>query len=244
MDDIESSPLATVGVSSMNRYGLLFVFIIGILGNSINVYIFGLAHLRQNTCILCLLISSCLNLITLIFGVFLRCLISYNIDLTYNSSIFCKIRYYLIYVSQSASIWLIVFACIDRYLSSSLNMIHRRWMTRRKTYRIIFCILLFSLLGYIEVFYCIDASVATDRFCLSQGQVCWFIDAVNFFIFNSLLPPSLMLGFGAGMLMNIKQSRQRVGYIQSYTGIINRRDKQLISMLLLQVRRNIFQKIN
>jgi hypothetical protein len=126
MGGITSSRLATVGVSAMNRYGILFLFIIGILGNSLNVYIFSRAHLRQNTCVLCLLISSLLNLITLIFGVFLRCLIGYNIDLTYNSSIFCKIRYYLIYVSQSASLWLIVFACIDRYLSSSLNIIHRR----------------------------------------------------------------------------------------------------------------------
>jgi len=238
MGGIASSRLATVGVTSINRYGILFLFILGILSNSLNVYIFSRAHLRQNTCVLCLLTSSLLNLITIIFGIFVRCLIGYNIDLTYNSSILCKIRFYLIYVSQSASLWVIVFACIDRYLSSSLNIIRRQWINRQKIYRIILCILLFSLISYLEVFYCFEASFITNGLCIVKDQVCSFIDTASYLAFNSFLPPSLMLGFGAAMLMNIKQSRQRVGHNQSYIrpiNKVNRRDKQLISMLLLQV---------
>jgi hypothetical protein len=79
-----------------------------------------------------------------------------------------------------------------------------------------------------------------------KDQVCSFVDTANFLIFNSFLPPSLMLGFGIAMLMNIKQSRQRVGHIHSYIGPINkinRREKQLISMLLLQVRIKNFSKM-
>jgi hypothetical protein len=239
MDSIAPSRLETEAVIAMNRYGLLFLFIVGILGNSLNVYVFSRVHLRQNTCVLCLLISSLVNLITIIFGIFLRCLIGYNIDLTHHSSIFCKIRFYLIYVSQSASLWLIVFACIDRYISSSMNIIRRRRLNRQNIYRIILFILLFSLLSYLEVFYCVEASSLTNGLCTVKDQTCSFIDTASFLIFNSFLPPSLMLGFGAAMLMNIKQSRQRVGNIQSYIGSINkinRSDKQLISMLLLQVK--------
>ena len=245
MGGIAPSRLATIGVSSMNRYGILFLFIIGILGNCLNLYIFSRRHLRQNTCVLCLLISSLLNLITLVFGVFFRCLIGYGVDLTYNSSIFCKIRYYFIYVSQSASLWLIVFACIDRYLSSSSNIIRRRWINRKRTYHIIFCILIISLLSYTEVFYCFEASFITNGICSTKDQFCSFVDTANFLIFNSFLPPSLMLGFGAAMLMNIKHSRQRVGINQSYPrpiNTINRRDKQLIPMLCLQVRIKHFRK--
>jgi len=240
MDGLKPSRLTAISLSAMNRYGLLFLFITGILGNSLNVYVFSRTHFRQNFCVLCLLISSCLNLITVIFGVLIRSLISYNIDWTYNSPILCKLRYYFIYVSKSASLWLIVFACIDRYLSSSLNILHRQWMTRKKINRIIFSILLLCLVSYTEVFYCMEASFITNGFCMIRDQMCLFIDTTSFLIFNSFLPPSLMLGFGIAMLMNIKHSRQRVGDIQTSIkpiNKINRRDKQLISMLLVQVRR-------
>jgi hypothetical protein len=240
MADVTPSRLATISLSIMDRYGLLFLFIIGILGNSLNVYVFSRAHLRQNPCVLCLLLSSCLNIITVIFGVLIRCLISYNIDLTYNSPIFCKLRYYLVYVSKSASLWFIVFACIDRYVSSSLNILHHQSINRKKINRIAFFILLLNLLSFTEVFYCFEASFITNGFCTIRDQMCLIIDTTNFLIFNSFLPPSLMLGFGIAMLMNIKHSRQRVGDIQTDTksiNKINRRDKQLISMLLVQVRR-------
>ena len=46
-------------------------------------------------------ISSLFNIITLIFGVFLRCLIGYDIDLTYNSLVFCKIRFYFIFTERA-----------------------------------------------------------------------------------------------------------------------------------------------
>lgn len=71
MSIIASSQLATISVIAMNRYGTLFLFIIGILGNLLNVYVFSRARLlRQNNCVLFLLISSLLNLITLFFWCF------------------------------------------------------------------------------------------------------------------------------------------------------------------------------
>lgn len=243
MGNITSSELASIGVQSMNRYGILFLLIIGVIGNILNVYVFSRPHLLQNNCVLYFLISSLFNLITLFFGVFIRCLIGYKIDLTYNSSIFCKLRYYCVYVSQSISLWLIVFACIDRYLSSSMNIIHRRLLNRKKHYYSILCIILFSLLSYLPVFYCFDASILTNDYCLTKSQACSFVDTASFLIFNSFLPPSLMLIFGCGMLMNIKKSRQRVEHVQINNLVINkliRRDRQLISMLLLQVKEKHF----
>ena len=234
------SALATISLSIIDRYGLLFLFIIGILGNSLNVYVFSRTHLRQKLCVLYLLISSCFNIITVTFGILIRCLISYKIDLTYNSPIVCKIRYYLIYVSKSASLWLIVFACIDQYVSSSLHISRRQSMNRKKINRIAFCIFLLSLLSFTQVFYCFEASLITNGFCMLRNQMCLFIDTTTFLIFNSFLPPSLMLGFGIAMLMNIRHSRKRIEDSQTNskpTNKITRRDKQLISMLLVQVRR-------
>jgi hypothetical protein len=237
MANMIPSVLATISLSIIDRYGLLFLFLTGILGNSLNIYVFSRAHLRQNLCVLYLLMSSCFNIITVIFGILIRCLISYKIDVTYNSPIVCKVRYYFIYVSKSASLWLIVFASIDRYISSSLRTSHRQSINRKKINRIAFCILFLSLLSFTEVFYCFDASSITNGFCIIRNQMCLFIDTTNFLIFNSFLPPSLMLGFGIAMLMNIKHSRQRVEDSQLIYPKINRRDKQLISMLLVQVRR-------
>ncbi|UJR27707.1 hypothetical protein I4U23_008984 [Adineta vaga] len=231
MGSIVSSQMDTVDVSTMNRYGTLSLFIIGIIGNLLSIYIFSRTHLRRNTCVLCLLLSSCFNLIILIFGVLLRCLMGYDIDLTYYSSIFCSIRYYLIYVSQSTSLWLIVLACLDRYLSSSLNLSRRRWINLQRTYYITLCILILSSLSYIEIFFCFEASSRTNGRCTTKDNFCSYVDTASYLILNSFFPSSLMLGFGTGMLINIKRSHQRIGI----TNRINRRDKQLISMLLLQI---------
>ncbi|CAF2350855.1 unnamed protein product [Rotaria sp. Silwood2] len=238
MNDNASSHLATVGVSALNRYGVLCLLIIGTLGNLLNVYVFSRPHLRHNTCVLCLLLSSLLNFLVLIFGVFIRCLIGYNLDLTYNSSIFCKIRHYVIYVSQSVSLWLIVLACFDRYLLSSSNIVRRQWTNQQNTFFITLCVFILTSLSYIEVFYCFEASLITNNICSAKNQLCSYIDTANVLIFNSFLPPSLMLGFGAATLINIKQSHQRVEDIQSCSRPIhriNRRDKQLMSILLLEV---------
>lgn len=117
---------------------------------------------------------------------------------------------------------------------SSIDNIRRRWFNRAKIYRIIFSVLLFSSAIYSEVFYCYEASYVINDYCLIKNQICSFIDTANFLIFNICFPPSLMLDFSVAMLMNIKQTRQRVEHIQTINRI-NRRDKQLMSMLLVQV---------
>ena len=239
MGNLSTSALATTGVSIINRYVLLFVCIMGFVGNSLNVYIFTRPNLRQNTCVIYLLITSLLNIMTLFFGASVRCLTSYGYDLTLKAPVFCKIRFYLTYVTQSAALWLLVFACFDRYLSSSMNIQRRRWLNREKTYRIILCVLIFTSLSYTQMFYCFDTTTNTAGSCTFRNQMCSFIDTASFLIFNSFLPPSLMFGFGVAMLMNIKQSRQRIEDVFTGTGLtpkINRRDRQLISVLLLQVR--------
>ena len=238
MGNIPTSALATTGISMINRYFLLFICLTGFIGNSLNVYIFTRPNLRQNTCVIYLLLTSLLNMITLFFGASVRCLTFYGYDLTLRTPVFCKIRFYLTYVSQSAALWLLVFACFDRYLSSSMNLQRRRWLNRTKTYRIILFVLIFTSLSYTEIFYCFDTATNTAGFCTLRNQLCSFVDTASFLIFNSFLPPSLMFGFGVAMLMNIKQSRRRVEDVFSGTGLttkINRRDRQLISGLLLQV---------
>ena len=239
MGNVSTSVLTTNVLLVMNRYVLLIVFIFGFVGNSLNLYIFTRSNLRQNTCVIYLLMTSFLNLLTLFFGTFLRCLIAYGYDLTLKAPVFCKMRFYLIYVSQSAALWLTVFACIDRYLSSSINIQRRRWLNRAKTYRIILIVLIFTSVSYTHIFYCFDTATNPSGACTVRDYTCSFVDTASFLIYNSFLPPSLMIGFGVAMLVNIRQSRRRIEDVFSGTTPttkINRRDRQLISTLLLQVR--------
>lgn len=226
----------------MNRYVLLIVCILGFVGNSLSLYIFTRPNLRQNTCVIYLLMTGFLNQLTLFFGAFLRSLIAYGYDLTSKAPAFCKIRFYLIYVSQSAALWLTVFACIDRYLSSSINIPRRRWLNQAKTYRIVLIVLIFTSVSYTHMFYCFDTTSNAAGICTVRDYTCSFVDTASFLIYNSFLPPSLMIGFGVAMLKNIRQSRRRIEDVFSSTTTtttttkINRRDRQLISTLLLQVR--------
>jgi hypothetical protein len=120
-----------------------------------------------------------------------------------------------------------------------MNIQRRRWWNRAKTYRIILIVLIFTSVSYTQILYCFDTATNTAGLCTLRDHVCSFIDTASYLIFNSFLPPSLMIGFGIAMLMNIRQSRRRIEDVFSSTTPttkINRRDRQLISALLLQVR--------
>ena len=161
--------------------------------------------------------------------------LGYNIDPSRTSLVFCKIKLYLSYVTAILPPSLVVLACIDRFMSSSLNVNNRLWSTPRFAYRLIAVVSIFWILFSIHAFFGSKIYYAFGySFCsIEEGSYSLFVILYSIII-NYLLPPILMVIFGLLTIINVRQTQKRVlGRIAN--GPMQRKDQYLLYMLLFQV---------
>jgi uncharacterized membrane protein len=165
---------------------------------------------------------------------------SYNINgANYNVSV-CKIETYIFFVARVISIWLIVMACIDRYLHSSSNERIRRMSSLKSAkistgiITIIVLILYFHMLVYYEIGNVTNQFGTITPQCNSQKGIYRTFLGLWHMVMSSLFPSFLMLLFGLLTLKNVRQHRQLVRRAAETTAI-RRTDTQLLRMLAAQV---------
>lgn len=107
---------------NINRYFTMCILLFDCIGNILNIFVLSQRNLRTNPCGWFFLISSIFNLLSIVFGVSTRLLSGWNIDPTKTVHWFCKLRTYIVFSSRSNAFWLIMFATIDRWLSSCSNV--------------------------------------------------------------------------------------------------------------------------
>ncbi|CAF3389028.1 unnamed protein product, partial [Rotaria sp. Silwood2] len=127
-----STPDASLIVSlnnasmQLNRYLGIFIFLFGIVGNTINTCVLSQRPLRSNPCAWLFLASSIANGIGIVAGLSSRPLSTWSADLTNTNSFLCKLRAFLLFTAITIGSWLIMFATVDRWLSSSINASRRQ----------------------------------------------------------------------------------------------------------------------
>ncbi|CAF4956798.1 unnamed protein product, partial [Rotaria sp. Silwood1] len=107
----------------LNRYLPLPFLVLGTIGVILNIIIFTRRSLVINSCIHYLLANTIANFIVLYWVVITRIISDgYKIDPSITSDVFCKMKYFLTYVSRTLSTWFLLLACIDRWASSPALM--------------------------------------------------------------------------------------------------------------------------
>ncbi|CAF3557167.1 unnamed protein product [Rotaria sp. Silwood1] len=107
----------------LNRYLPLPFLVLGTIGVILNIIIFTRRSLVINSCIHYLLANTVANFIVLYWVVITRIMSDgYKIDPSITSDVFCKMKYFLTYVSRTLSTWFLLLACIDRWASSPALM--------------------------------------------------------------------------------------------------------------------------
>ncbi|CAF0855809.1 unnamed protein product [Adineta ricciae] len=211
------------------------IFVLGMIGNAINIWIFTRKSLQKNPCSIYFCSASIVSLLALCSGLMSRLLGGYSIDLTTWNSVLCKLRFYFYYLSIVLLSWFLVFASLDRFLSTSQFVNYRKLSCTRVAYRLVFCSTVFNILLYLQVFYCFIADPNQYPIqCYAYGDICRTFNDLEFLIIYSLLPAILMGIFGCLTVRNIQQMERR---IDSTTNIPNCRQKriQLVPMLLVQI---------
>jgi hypothetical protein len=210
----------------LNRYIPLPLLVLGTIGNILNILVFTRPTLRTNPCSLYFVSSSIVNFISLYIGLITPFLALYGLDPTQKNSALCKIRYYLRFTAITLSTWFILFACLDRFLSTSAHANLRSWSSLRLAKRIIpIASIIAFLFPYTQVFYCYTTYQKT--FCTNVNNICKLSNDITLLVLNSGFPPILMVILSILTIRNVK-SLHRINLHQ-------RRDVALTRILLIQV---------
>ncbi|CAF3543944.1 unnamed protein product [Rotaria sp. Silwood1] len=195
----------------LNRYLPLPFLVLGTIGVILNIIIFTRRILLITSCIHYLLANTIANFIVLYWVVITRIISDgYKIDPSITSDVFCKMKYFLTYVSRTLSTWFLLLACIDRWASSI--KIQRR----------------FNSVKFKNSF--------SSTTCYAQSGLYRIFSDLQYLVFYALGPALMMLAFGLATLRNLRQThRQVLSNGTQTTKSTARRDHQLFAMLIMQV---------
>ncbi|CAF0930515.1 unnamed protein product [Rotaria sp. Silwood1] len=198
--------------SQVNRYMTLFVFLFGIIGNSLNTLVLSQAKLRSNPCVLYFLGSSVSSLGIILVGLPTRLIDGWiSTDPTNTNSLLCKLRIFLLYGFRTTSVWLIVLATIDRWLVSNTRVTRRFLSSRRTAHKSIIIVHILSFLLWAQSVFCYNTNLPQAPLkCYGMTAACRIFNDVVYASSTVIIPSLLMLIFGFLTIHNINQSRRTI----------------------------------
>ncbi|CAF0973441.1 unnamed protein product [Rotaria sordida] len=212
-------------------YTNFIIFIIGFVGNLLNILVFTkLKIFRNNQCIFYLLIESIVDINAVIYNLIMRLLtVIYGSDLSQYSTPWCKLRTMMGQTYLLISLFTICCAAIDQFLSTS-HLIHlRQKSTLNLARRLVIISVCFSIVHSIGfgVFY--NAKPFVD--CLVSYQV--LVQYYSYFFYPilcGLLPIFISGSFGFLAYRNVRR------IVRRQLPIVRRRlDHQLTKFVLVRV---------
>ncbi|CAF1385750.1 unnamed protein product, partial [Rotaria sp. Silwood1] len=145
--------------TQLNRYFGIFIFLFGIVGNTLNTCVLSQGAIRSNPCAWLFLASSITNGIGILAGLISRPLSTWSADLTNTNQFLCKLRAFLLFNAITIGSWLIMLATVDRWLSSNINVGRRQKSTLKNAQLGTIMIVIGSSIIEAQQFYCFEANL-------------------------------------------------------------------------------------
>ncbi|CAF3513097.1 unnamed protein product [Rotaria sp. Silwood1] len=212
-------------------YTTVIIFLMGFVGNLLNILIFTKLKIFQNNqCIFYLMVESIVDVNAVIYNFTLRLLtLIYGSDLSQYSTPWCKFRTMMGQTYLLISLSTICFAAIDQFLSTS-HLIHLRQLSTLNLARcLVFASVCFSLVHSIGfgVFYTAKPSVD----CVLSNPA--LVQYYSYFFYPMLCGLLPILISGSISLLAYRNVRR---IVRRQLPIIRRRlDRQLTKFVLLRV---------
>lgn len=215
-----------------------------------NVLVLLQRPLRLNPSAAFLAVSSIACLIAIVSGLTSRMMAGYAADLTLTVKWICITRNYVLYTARTVALWMIAFATLDRWRSSSVNIHLRQKSSVKNTKQSLLIVLIFSCLANIPITFCYEANLTEAiRGCYASTYACRVITDLIYAIITTVLPLIVMVIFGLLTVQNVRYMRVRVQNLTfslshqhhrtAATGPerqqTKKRDRYLLKMLLVQV---------
>ena len=232
----------------LNRYIPMAIFLLGVIGNLLNTIVLSRRTLRSNPCAFFFLISSLVGLVAILSGLTTRLTAGWAVDLSETIGWLCKVRIFVLFVSRTTVVWLLVFAAVDRWCSSSPNARKRRMSSLKNAKRSLFVTIIFSLVLNGPLLYCYEANlIGTPARCFGFTETCRLYTDLSYTFGTIVAPSILMLLFGLLTIRNIRRVQKRVHTITISVATANsasilrtgrahqRTERSLFKMLFVQV---------
>lgn len=241
-------------LKQLNRYVAVIIFLFGVVGNILNILVLSQKFFRFNSCAWLFLVSSIINLISILCGLTTRILSGWIVDPTSYIGWACKLRALIVFATRTMSPWLFALATIDRWLLSSIDANRRRRSNLKNAQRGAIAIIISSILLYTQMLYCYDITDGnTPLPCYGKTLACQHLTDFSLILITILCPLFFMVVFGLLTISNVHRSQLRVqthpvkstvnaGNNSSGAVIRNsekklkqKNDRNLLRMLLVQV---------
>lgn len=229
--NFEASQIISNIAGNIILYASYVCLIGGLIGNILNILIFGsVKTFHGNQTAFYLIVESITDCI-IILNIFAAriFLYGYNIDLTRQSTILCKIRSAMTQSSLLISLTTICFAAIDQYLVTSYKISLRRKSTLKLAQYLTFINIVVWILHGIPfvIFYSILPVIGCD---ISNRVFDLYVSIVYISILNGILPLLVSSAFSALAYRNVRRIIRRQIPLQR-----RRLDQQLTAMVFSRV---------
>ena len=217
------------------RYGMTTYVVLGNMGLLFNVCIFSWPAYRRNPCALYIFAASVCGLIGLDIS---TVPIIYALDhpnIITTSAVFCQVQFYLRHSFNQMMRTFFIFACADRYASSSSDIRIRAFNRYPIAIRITLCVPVFWLL--LAIFPTMLQSLHNGK-CEGNIGLPTIILSVYITITVGVLPLLSMSILALLILNNLKQIRSHVQPVTSSgpnVPSLRRRDRDMMRMLLIEI---------
>ncbi|CAF3419209.1 unnamed protein product [Rotaria socialis] len=195
----------------LDRYAAIFIFLFGVVGNVLNIFVLSQRTFHSNSCAWIFLTASVVNLVSILSGLITIMIGSWTTNPTNTIGWICKLRAHLVFSTRTMAPWLIVLATIDRWLLSSIDAIRRRKSTLKNAQRWAAVIITLSILLYAQMFYCYEANLTDAPLsCYDKTVICRYLTDLSFVSITVMIPVVLMILFGLLTIINARESQRRV----------------------------------
>ncbi|CAF0901797.1 unnamed protein product [Adineta steineri] len=216
---------------AITRYVFPIVVAVGNCGNLIIIIVFSQRGRRTNPCSLYLLFGAIANIVNVNIAIIplINALLNPPDPFT-QSLVLCRVRGYLIHISNHYFRTLVILACIDRYAMTSMRASIRNWSSLKVARRAIPLAFISWLLiaSHILVF----EDIQNGR-CFVFGLYGTVFSFYNIII--NILPGCFMLVTGFLTMRNIHRSRMRINPTEQITNRRRLVDKKELDLLKIVV---------
>ncbi|CAF1133679.1 unnamed protein product [Rotaria sp. Silwood1] len=229
----------TAATFQINRYLTICVLLFGTIGNILNLIIFHQPKHRTNPCAVYFFYASIAGLIALYSGLISRVFATFSSDISATDATICKLRAFIIWVSTTASSWILTCATIDRYCISCRDVRRRNLSNLRFTRRLMIVSVAGGSLVFGETFYCYVPNLRNSPLtCYGQHMTCRLYNEIASALAFVFIPSTIMMIFGYATVQNVRKLLRSIAPMATTHGTtmtIKKTDRQLIRMLIVQI---------
>ena len=201
-----------------NRYFTIAIFIVGVVGNCLNVLVLSQPLLNQVPTTRYFLAASGASIAALISGLLARIMSGWAADpASFNTSL-CKFQAFVNKLGQTSCSYFLLAATVDRWLQSNPDGKYRQMSSINNSTRTITTILIVFGAYHSVHAICYEAFQTNPPIkCYGGSTACRYFENISYTFTTITIPQCLMLFLGWKTIQNIRQSRRRIRNNQQVT---------------------------